>query len=274
MTLIMRDSVSPLAIPLSGTQIAAGYDDGTFNDVHTLHNRFPHVPNVLIDVNGGLPRANVRDWETGDKAGSLESWVGEHNQASGVKDAVVYCNRSTIAEVRELTGKFVLGEDYYLWVATLDGTVITPSQQPGLVACQDKGSQQVHANYDESIVWTTAPIWWTGWVTTPPVNWAYPAPVSLTASGGKTSVRLNWTRNYGGHPQPDHYVVWVYEGKTASAETLVKTYPRATITGSATTWEGGSLPSGRTFIAHLAASGPGSDHLGKNVYASATFTTG
>lgn len=277
MTLIMRDSVTPLAIPLSGTQIAAGYDDGTFNDVAALRARFPHIANVLIDVNGGLPRAHVRDWETGDKGGSLANWVAQHNQATGVRDAVVYCNRSTIAEVRSLTGSHVLGKDYFLWVATLDGSIITPSQQPGLLACQDKGSQQVHANYDESVVWTTAPVWWTGWTPTPPVppaNWAYPAPAAMTASGGKTSVRLNWTRNYGGHPQPDHYVVWVYEGTTANADTLVATYPRFTINGSAITWEGGSLTTGKRYIAHLAASGPGSDHLGKNVYASATFATG
>jgi hypothetical protein len=278
MTLIMRDSVTPNAIPIAGTQIACAYDDGTFEDVAALHARFPHIPNVLIDVNGSNFRANVRDWEPGDEEGNLESWVGNHNQFTGIKDAVVYCSRDTIPSVRELTGKYVLGVDYWLWVATLDGSIITPSEQLGLIACQDKGSAQVHANYDESVVWTTAPIAWTGYVKPtppqPPSAWSYPAPAKLTSMGGKTSFRLNWVKNFGGHPQPDHYTVWVYSGHVASEKTLVATYPRSNISGAAVTWEGGSLKTGQFYTAHLSASGVGSDHLGKNVFAQTDFVTG
>lgn len=157
MTRVMRDSVTVAAIPVEGTDIAAGYEDGSFTNAAMLLARFPGVPKVLIDVNGSLPQADVRDWETGDKAGSLEQWVIDHNAFTGRKDAVVYCNRSTIPEVRQLTGSQILGVDYWLWVATLDGTLFTPQMYPGVIACQDKGASQTGANFDESVVFAD---WW------------------------------------------------------------------------------------------------------------------
>lgn len=176
MTRIMRDSVNVASIPLAGTQIAAGYDDGNWKTITALLARFPHLPIVHIDVNGSTPSAHVRDWETGDKAGNLRDWVVEHNKLSGRKDAVVYCNRATIPEVRNLTGDQILNKDYFLWIATLDGTLYTPSMLPGVIACQDKGAAQVHANYDESVVWAD---WW-------PNGAANPAtPVSQPGNNSK-----------------------------------------------------------------------------------------
>ena len=114
--------------------------------------RYGHV---FIDVNGSRPDVQVRDWETGDKSGSLEQWVIDHNEASGKKDAVVYCNRSTIPEVRSLTGSQVLGQDYFLWVSTLDGTVYTGE---GVIACQNKGESLTGGHWDSSVVFNTT--WW------------------------------------------------------------------------------------------------------------------
>jgi hypothetical protein len=163
MTLIMRDSVRAADIPLAGTDIVCGYSDGTYADARALASRFPGIPRLLIDVNGYNVKADVRDWETGDKAGNLAGWVREHNAVAGQRNAIIYCNRSTIPEVRALTGAYVLGVDYWLWIATLDGTIFGPSQYPHIVACQNKGSNQTHANYDESIVWPTAPFQWSGY---------------------------------------------------------------------------------------------------------------
>jgi hypothetical protein len=120
--------------------------------------KFPHDRYgwCWIDVTGAAPAADVRDWETGDKGGSLEQWVKDHNHVSGRKDAVVYCNRSTIAEVRQLTGTQVLGTDYFLWVATLDGTVFGPGQYPGVIANQVKGAQLTGGDWDMSIVFDAA----------------------------------------------------------------------------------------------------------------------
>lgn len=207
MTKIMRDSTEASVIPVDGTDIAAGYLDGSFQTWAALAVRFPNIPRVAVDVNGSAPGAQVRDWETGDKAGSLEQWVIQHNALSGVKDAVIYCNRSTIAEVRQLTGSQILGVDYFLWIATLDGSVFGPSDLAGVIACQDKGSAQVGANYDESIVWPCPAVFWTNGLFAPvpvgvpappstptlPADWVYPAVRDLTVVNvGPSSVKLSW----------------------------------------------------------------------------------
>ena len=134
--------------------IVAVYDDGAFGvptgaefEARYPHDKFGHC---WIDVNGSKPEADVRDWETGDKSGSLEQWVSDHNRIKGKKDAVIYCNKSTIPEVRSLTGKHVLGKDYFLFIATLDGVEY---RAPGVIACQDKGSAQTGGHYDSSKVY-------------------------------------------------------------------------------------------------------------------------
>jgi len=134
--------------------IVAVYDDGNFGvpapgelEKHYPHSQFGHC---WIDVNGSHPEADVRDWETGDKSGSLEGWVVEHNKLKGKNDAVIYCNKSTIPEVRRLTGGQILGKHYFLFIATLDGTQY---RAHGVIACQDKGSVQTGGHYDQSEVY-------------------------------------------------------------------------------------------------------------------------
>ena len=147
---IMGDSVELSEIPLT-VDVVATYvsgDEGVVTDAE-IEARFPitRYGHVTIDVNGSRPDANVRDWETGDKSGSLETWVADHNKSTGVSDAVIYCNVSTIPEVRQLTGTKILGKDYWLWIATLDGMLY---QAPGVIACQNRGAAQNGANYDTS----------------------------------------------------------------------------------------------------------------------------
>lgn len=134
--------------------IIAVYDDGKFGvpapgelEKHYPHAQFGHC---WIDVNGSHPEADVRDWETGDKAGSLEQWVVDHNKLKGKNDAVIYCNKSTIPEVRRLTGGQILGKHYFLFIATLDGTKY---RAYGVIACQDKGAVQTGGHYDQSEVY-------------------------------------------------------------------------------------------------------------------------
>lgn len=161
MTRVMRDSITIGNIPVN-TAIVATYINGDYavNEAE-FATHFPASNRVLIDVNGSDPgKASVRDWETGDKGGSLQSWVEETKQAGTV--AIVYCNRTTIGEVRQLTGNQVLGKDYWLWVATLDGSEYkggTNGVTPGdVIACQTHtawaGNKQL---YDESIVYAD---WW------------------------------------------------------------------------------------------------------------------
>lgn len=149
----MYDSTVLNDIP-SDAQMAAAYGVGTFAVNRTLFKeRFPGNSGLLIDPVGIAPSAcQIRDWETGDKSGNLEDWVIQC-KADNAKPTV-YCNRSTIAEVRNLTGSQVLGKDYWLWIATLDGTFATsyPDAPTGVVAVQAWGQLQLGIHADKSVV--------------------------------------------------------------------------------------------------------------------------
>lgn len=152
MTRVAADSTTFEDIP-KNIDIACAYVNGSMGVATPaqMEARFPHSQYgwCFIDVNGSRPDAQVRDWETGDKAGSLENWIADHNDHSGQRDAVIYCNGSTIPEVRQLSGRMVLGKDYYLFVATLSGFMFTGF---GVVACQRDGVQQTGGHFDRSFV--------------------------------------------------------------------------------------------------------------------------
>lgn len=147
MTRIGADSVTLTRVPAE-VDVAFYYTTGHEGVSTQAQVQAAHPGKVVlgIDATGAGPSAAVRDWENGDKGGSLEQWVKDHNKASGRPDACVYCNRATIPEVRRLTGSQILGKDYFLWVATLDGTLYTGA---GVVACQ----LATIAGYDLSVIW-------------------------------------------------------------------------------------------------------------------------
>ena len=165
---VAGDSTTFTDIPLS-VDIAMVYATGHLGVVTPteLNARFPHnhYGHAYIDATGEMPSVGIRDWESGDKAGSLEKWVAEHNDHSGKKDAVVYSNVSTIPEVRRLTGRMVLGKDYYLFVATLDGVA---HKGEGVIACQRDGTAQTGAHWDRSFVYDDRFFKATGVVSPPP----------------------------------------------------------------------------------------------------------
>ena len=97
--------------------------------------------------------------------GCMACRVIDHNAATGRKDAVVYCNRATIPQVRVDTGTQVLGVDYFLWVATLDGTLVTPGPEhldgppytyPGVIGCQGEAEAAVAGILENLAVLTRA----------------------------------------------------------------------------------------------------------------------
>ncbi len=148
---VMGDSTTLTDVPLT-VDVAGSYLSGGYAITRAMLNaRFPHSAygHCMFDTNGTRPDAEARDWETGDKEGSLLGWVLKHNAHTGKKDAVIYCNRSTIPEVRDLTGRLILGVDWHLIVATLDGSLYTA---PGVIACQRDGEAQTGAHWDRSIV--------------------------------------------------------------------------------------------------------------------------
>lgn len=104
----------------------------------------------------------------------------------------------------------------------------------------------------------------------PPADWTYGPPLHLTATGGHTSVRLEWQPPAGAPTPPDHYLIYVYEGPATAGKPPVATYPR---TAHGQTWEGGGLTRGTSYTAHVVASGPGSTRVRPGTFASAQFRT-
>jgi hypothetical protein len=147
----MLDSVNINDIPTDkGASIIAYYVDLTTSGA--VSKRFPGLRQNPIDRHGNSARiARSFDVEEGlIRPSQLEQIIAEFNATNptyrtGAR-AEIYCNRSTIPAVRVGTGKYVLGRDYYLWVATLDGTEYTG---PGVNACQIRD----FGGYDESVVY-------------------------------------------------------------------------------------------------------------------------
>jgi lysozyme len=109
------------------------------------------------------------------------------------------------------------------------------------------------------------------WLAEASGSWVYGPPQGLKARGGHTNVELTWTPPAGAPEPPAGYSVFIYEGSTCDLATLVLTYPRQ-VTGISFT--GGSLKRRTSYTAHVVAEGSDGSHIGPDVYASVTFTTG
>jgi hypothetical protein len=154
----LYDSIDLRGIPAAGSPpgtMVAYYLNGYYSVSSIAHveSLFPpdHYRLIAIDVNGTRPDyARVADCETGDMTpGMLEQWLQDFAETNpGYADGArgeIYCNRSTIPAVRAGTGRYILGRDYMLWVATGDGTLYW---QPGVNLCQ----QWWRRLYDQSAV--------------------------------------------------------------------------------------------------------------------------
>lgn len=187
MTRTMGDSSTlgdvPHTVDIVGAYINGHFGVATKSQLEALYPeaRYGHV---LFDVTGSRPDAQTRDWENGDKGGNLERWVLDHNNSSGKKDAVIYCNRSTIPEVRRLTASQILGKDYFLHVATGDGFVYMGT---GVVACQDKWSGLTGGHWDSSVVFDDK--FWKATGVPHPSPPPAPAPHKPNCSGFQRAIR-------------------------------------------------------------------------------------
>ena len=160
MTRIMRDSTNANNIP-TDTPIVAGYVNGHYAWSQAWWDRFPGVwRHAGIDVFGTAPHvAGVLDIEQYDATPAIAvEWVKARNAIHPGYPPVLYVNRDNRSEVERLQrdAGHVLGKDYKLWVATLDGTQHL-SDMNGVVAIQYRD----FGGYDESIVfddaWHAAP---------------------------------------------------------------------------------------------------------------------
>lgn len=79
---------------------------------------FPHNTHITITVLGNP--ADVADCETGDMSPvSAANWV-ERRRAAGYLRPTIYRDLSGMKDIREATGRLVLGQDWDAWVADYD----------------------------------------------------------------------------------------------------------------------------------------------------------
>jgi hypothetical protein len=194
MTRIMRDSVTAADIPLAGLDLVAGYGNGRYQWSPTDWARFRGLPSVRIDVLGTDPACGVLDVETGDATpGHAPFWVRQRRAAHPGTYAVLYCNRATLPAVEEAmtSAKLVLGTDYDLWVATLDGTKTLPVMA-GVVAVQYQAATATSGpgHYDQSIVYDDR------WHPSPPAapTWQQQALVLAEKSAAAALATVNYLK--------------------------------------------------------------------------------
>lgn len=165
MTRIMYDSINIQGIPRTGAEIIPWYINGKYAvTLSTVNARFPEDKFSLppIDVFGDMAHyARILDVETGDASPEqCEQWITDFNRDNPAYKTggrpEIYCDRDNIGAVRTGTGKYLLGRDYFLWVATGDGTIYTgddlagPYAKEGVNACQIRW----YRTYDSSVVFT------------------------------------------------------------------------------------------------------------------------
>lgn len=137
----------------------AYYIDGKYSWTKDEINLFPHNAHVTISVLGNP--ADVADCETG--AMSVESavnWV-QRRRAQGYLRPTIYRSLSGMKDIREATGRLVMGQDWDAWVADYDND--PSSVYPGSAAKQYRSTD----DYDISAVYDNA---WPHRVLTHPVS--------------------------------------------------------------------------------------------------------
>lgn len=172
MTRIMRDSTTPTAIPVHGTDLVAGYVNGKYKWHHDGFARFPGIPHVHIDIFGSDPEeAGVLDVEPGcAPVSAAPPWVKKRKALfPDGYPPVIYCNRSTLTPLFNAMNAAGLEivRDFRTWIATLDGTKLV-HDMTGVTAVQYKRApkEDAHGNpleppsdsvasghFDESIVY-------------------------------------------------------------------------------------------------------------------------
>jgi hypothetical protein len=174
MTRVMRDSDTPSAIPVRGTDIVAGYVSGGATWPPEAYNRFRGIPHAHIDCLGTKPRkGEILDVEDGcSTVRTAVSWVRKRKAAfPGAYPPVIYCSGHLLTPLFDAMrgAGFHVVKDFQIWLATLDGRKTIPDMT-GIIAVQYKRAPDVKPNgqleapsssitaghYDESIVYDDA----------------------------------------------------------------------------------------------------------------------
>jgi hypothetical protein len=154
----MRDSTVLGDIPIHGTELVAGYVNGSGAATEADFARFRGIPHVHIDVLGTAPElAGVLDFEDGNPptAEDCVSWAKRRRAAfPGHYPAVIYCDRSHLTPLFNAMNAagLQIARDFRLWIATLDGTKRV-ADMTGVTAVQFAGESMTGGHFDESIVY-------------------------------------------------------------------------------------------------------------------------
>lgn len=121
-TVLGYDSTNPLDIP-SNAKVVAGYVDGPFAWTREEWMRFPLAYKVRIATRASTNDGDIIDCEKGDATpAQAVLWVIKRRQA-GAHWAGIYCNLSTLTEVRAALGTLICP----LWQAHYDDIEILPN---------------------------------------------------------------------------------------------------------------------------------------------------
>ena len=158
MTRLMRESTNLNDIPIHGTDLVAGYVNGSGAASKEDFARFHGIPHVHIDVFGTAPaEAGVLDFEQFNPrtADGCAIWAKQRRAAlPNHYPPVIRCDRSHLTSVFNAMNAAGLEivKDFRLWIATLDGTKTVPDMT-GVTAVQFAGESMTGGHFDESIVY-------------------------------------------------------------------------------------------------------------------------
>jgi hypothetical protein len=270
--IVMYDTCSNDQFP-AGAPAYAAYVDGNIGDQPNyayIVKAFPSAEHLAIALNPAHD-AEALDVENGAAQPSdIPGWYAAQ-VARGIQRPVVYASASTMQSqiLRVLAAAGISRAATRLWSAHYGaGTHICGPSTCGQLNLDADGTQwtpnALGRDLDGSLLLP-------GFFSELPTDWTYSAPLALAATGGHSSVRLQWQPPQGSPALPAGYLIWIYRGTGASKATLVPSYPR-TVSG-ALQWQGGSLEPGTVYTAHVAATGPDGTRMRPYGFAAVSFTT-
>lgn len=271
------DTITNTEFP-NGAAAYAGYVDGRIgNQPNYAHivSEFPHAEHLSITLTGA--NADVADVENGAMVTShVPAWYRQQ-VARGIDRPVIYASASKMkTEILPLlTVIGVPRSKVRLWTAHYEDKHGAHICGPGKDTCGqlpvDADGTQWTQNYqgrnlDASLL--VAGFFGSTTPAKPPANWVFDKVRNLTATAGKTSVRLYWSSPATPMPKAvEHYQIVIrLNGKD------VNSYPRVDPKNAGTeSWQGGSLKPKTKYEARVRAVAEGDSH--ESPWETVEFTT-
>lgn len=157
--LTMYDAITKyVALMPTGGDIYAGYDDGSYNDVQAIIDRFPNKPVLSIDVTGAN-QAQALDVENGDATvADIDPWLAQYGLAGPVFDRpVVYMS----VDLARASFPSAHPNGCLLWSAhyTQTAHICGPSSCGALPYDADMTQWGSFQDFDESLVSSVHYVW-------------------------------------------------------------------------------------------------------------------